>query len=132
MPKLNSLSSKLEKVDLPSYPADDPAWVVVATGELTVGDVVDVSEDDTEVKASIASVTARIQEWNLEGEDGSILPITMENVAKLRYEDFGAISRVIFRSSEALTDAEKKALSSTSSPSETESNAGQTINVEVA
>lgn len=132
MPKINTLGGQIKKIVLPTYPEDDPAWVTVQTGGLTTRDVIHVSDDDTEVQASIAAVTERIKEWNLEGEDGAVLPITIENVGKLQIEDFAVLAEAVREEKEALTDAEKKALSNISSASETVSPGGQTINVEVA
>lgn len=87
MPQLPQLGAN-ERVELSSDPT---AYVVIQTGPVLGGDVVNVDDPENPMAISLAILAGRIKEWNFTEADGTPTPITLDNVMRLPMQDMTAL-----------------------------------------
>ncbi len=89
MPVLED-TSKLEKIYLPSTEKEekeeDRGWVRLRD-YVPAGVIIDHKDSNMEV-ASLHALVSSILEWNFTDEKGTTLPVTVENVRKLKLPDY--------------------------------------------
>jgi hypothetical protein len=94
MPVLKE-SVNVKRVKLPSFKdPNDGAWVDVKK-DLSVGDLLEGLKGINQAEQNILVITSAIRDWNLTDENGEKLPITAENVKKLKAVDFMAIANEV-------------------------------------
>lgn len=86
MPKLQD-TRKLIDVTLPS----NPEVKITLRDGLLAGDLEDIERIDNNFLRSLTAVQKMIQSWNFEEDDGSITPVTVENIKKLNTQDIDHI-----------------------------------------
>lgn len=106
--------SKLERLYLPSTSDKAPddsecAWVDLDLGPLTAGDMQGVTLSAGDVMASLAILLNRIKGWSYTMADGTTpLPISEENVRRLKIADFQFLVSKIPTKGASLTEQQKK------------------------
>jgi hypothetical protein len=88
MAKLLGKESSIEKVLLPSYkdlPEDQQAWVELYD-TLNADDILSY---DTAIGSNktMGILVKLIKDWNFEDDNGNKIPVTVENLGKLKIED---------------------------------------------
>jgi hypothetical protein len=94
MPQLPAIQTETKKLVLPStanLPEADQAWVIVRLGKMSGGDIAKITDGDTEGGFGLGLLASRITEWNYLEADGTMTPITYENVCRLELEDIGFV-----------------------------------------
>lgn len=129
MPVLKESVEKLEKLYLPTSEKapneEDRAWVVMDVSPLLTGDADAVEQDAKNAgQATRYMLANRIKEWNFTEADGTPIEISYESLKRMELTDFSFLQGKIEDGEGALTDDEKKASSSMSSPTGT---AGQIV-----
>jgi hypothetical protein len=97
-------------VVLPStaeLPEDQQCRVRMLSGEVTVGEMDDIDTKASDVVIGRKVLAKRILDWNIEDEDGSEFPITEENIALFKAQDFAELVKHLGLS-DYLTKDEKK------------------------
>lgn len=124
MPVLQISTEKLEKIFLPSTEKaaeDEKAWVVMDISPMLTGDTEAVEQDAKNAgQATMYMLAARIKEWNFTELDGTPIDITYDAMKRMQLSDFGFLQKKLETGEGALTEDEKKASSSTLSPSATD------------
>lgn len=111
MPVLGKTDVK--EVTLPSFDPKDPAIIKLNTS-LTVGDIMVLNNDGKKLEGMAATIkifSRIIISWNFTDESGQILPITEENIGKLKVADLYAIYNSLEIPKELLDESKKKVLS---------------------
>lgn len=108
MPVLNQ--PKQEKVFLPSTKdkTGDNAWVEMITGPMVGADIVGVDPRGDEITAVMAMLKNRIINWNFTDISGQPVPVTVENIKRLAWEDIQFLQDLIQQYVSGLSDEEKK------------------------
>lgn len=87
MPIVKTVEEELEQIYLPSTEnapnPEDRFWVVLDVSPAMGRDLLEVSSRDTAGMTLIKGVVSRLREWNYQQADGTVWPITVENVSKL-------------------------------------------------
>ncbi len=120
MPVLNTLRTT-KKLVLPSSTPEDEAWVEIYE-ELIGYDVVGLSEGGKSItKTTIVAISNLIHDWNFTDKEGKKVEINPETVKFLKPEDIYHIieQAKLGEQYEAMADAKKKTLSSSSQPKPT-------------
>lgn len=78
MPKLKG-ERKTTKITLPA-PEGAECEVYV---DLIFGDAVEIMDLESDTLRGLKAVEFLVKSWNLEGEDGKVLPVTAENIKLL-------------------------------------------------
>jgi hypothetical protein len=116
------LAEQYEKIVLPSYaslPEDQQAWVQMNVAPMSGADFLTIDSNDTDGETQAKALIRRIIEWNLQDPQGKILPIVIENLKFVDFHDLVFLKDQVKTAPVRLEDSEKKALSITSSESET-------------
>lgn len=124
MPQLRTLSTKTERVYLPStdkpgVAEEDKAWVDLKT-DYTLRDLSYISSNSGDI--ILAGITCMIAGWNMTDANGQTEPIGMDTVALLDPEDFPLLSEKFAKlysdDRGEVTSTEKKTLDGTSGESQ--------------
>lgn len=106
MPKLPELTVK--KRYLPSFPKDDPAWIMLETPTI----ITDFSgiQNLSEVDQVATVLVKKIKKWNLEDKNGKIAEINLETVKRLNAVDYAflVVELDLSKMITVLTPAKKK------------------------
>lgn len=84
MPKLQELTVK--KRYLPSFPKNDPAWIMLET-PTKIDDFKEIQHLD-EIDQVATLISRKIKKWNLEDKDGRAAKVNAENVRCLNATDY--------------------------------------------
>lgn len=88
---------KEKETERVTFETDPKYWVEISL-DMTWADMKRISEisDSGEVTYKLDSMLeSSIVEWNLDDDNGNVLPITMENIDKLRRADIEKIVTII-------------------------------------
>ena len=106
MPKLVDTRKKI-RIELPSYGKKDPAWIE-AVDDLSVSDIVEI-QDMPEGKARTMSLLSTIiADWNFTDNSNNKLPITADNVSKLRLSDIPELLSLLQKVGDTVSDKLEK------------------------
>lgn len=89
MPRI-APEAKTVRVELTCYGTEDPAWIEIKSG-LTVGDIAQIFDTETQYEQRLAALAASIAAWNFTDEQGNPEPVTVDNIKKLRVEAIAEI-----------------------------------------